>query len=318
MKKLRICEFNLENLFISLAYYSGQNLQLVSEKEWQSFALAQMQVKQKPLAKVFDLAKAILDIDPDVAMLVEVGGEESLDHFNRLFLAERYVLYFVEGNSRRGIDLGFLVKKELGFQVDLRSHRHMPIEILSWNKKIVSRFNRDVAELRLSNQDGLWMILLLVHLKSQLSTEADYKGKDTRLAEATALVKIYQDLRQQFPKVPIVIGGDFNADLRSLELEILKSTDLSDFRDVVEIPEEQRYSLIYFDFGGRAYPLILDHLLVSPHLKDRIVKKESFIYRYKGFYNIPLDRPKSEAERYRMPSDHYPLVLTLKTENGSL
>lgn len=67
--ELKVCEVNLENLFISMEYYQGQALDQMSEQEWKSLALAQLRKKQKPLRKIWGLAKAILDIDPDILML---------------------------------------------------------------------------------------------------------------------------------------------------------------------------------------------------------------------------------------------------------
>jgi endonuclease/exonuclease/phosphatase family metal-dependent hydrolase len=168
-----------------------------------------------------------------------------------------------------------------------------------------------VAELHLGDASGLRLIVLLTHLKSQISTENDYKGKDVRTAEAIALAEIYESHRRAYPGTPIVVGGEFNADIASLELELLARTDLVDFHDVIGTPREERATLVHFDWFGIPRPLVLDYLLVSPHLRDRIVRERSFTYRYKGFHDIAERLPASTFERYRMPSDHYPLVLTL-------
>jgi endonuclease/exonuclease/phosphatase family metal-dependent hydrolase len=171
-----------------------------------------------------------------------------------------------------------------------------------------------VAELRIYDGDELKLILLLTHLKSKISTEQDFKGKDVRMAEAVALVGIYTNLRNQFPHIPIILGGDFNTHLSSLELELLKRTDLIDFHDQLGTPVEERVSLIHFDYAGNPHSQVLDYLLVSPHLIDRIVASDSYTYRYKGFYDIPEELPKTLSDRYKMPSDHYPLVLTVHME----
>lgn len=310
-REIILCEYNLENLFISVEYYSGQDLKTVSESEWKSFALAQLQRKQKPLSKLFGISEAIEKIDPDVLMLTEVGGRDSLENLNRYFLQEKYLVYYVEGNSTRNIDLGFLVKKEFEFQVEARSNRETPVEVRTYQGNYTTRFSRDVAELRILDADEIRLIILLVHLKSMLSTEQDYKGKDVRTAEANALVAIYEKYREEFPHVPIVVGGDFNTELSSLELELLKRTDLTDFHDCLNTPQEERVSLVHFEVDGTPRPHILDYLLLSPHLRDRIVKAKSYTYRYQSFYDIPEPLPNAPQERYRLPSDHYPLVLTL-------
>jgi hypothetical protein len=64
-----------------------------------------------------------------------------------------------------------------------------------------------------------------------------------------------------------------------------------------------------------ARPQTLDYLLISPELKDRIVESKSFTYRYKSFHGIPDLPPGSYRQRSLLPSDHYPLVLTLRMKS---
>jgi predicted extracellular nuclease len=312
--KLRICEFNVENLFVSMAYYAGEDLGAIREEGWRSLALAQLRERQKPLFKLWGLSKAILDIDADILMLVEVGGQESLENFNRYFLGGRYNPIFVEGNSRRGIDLGFLVRKSLPLQVEGLSNRETPVVVQTLQGRYETRFSRDVAELRLSDEQGLRLICLLVHLKSKLTQDRDIQGKDVRTAEAIALVELYRQRRLAYPETPILVGGDLNADLSSLELELVRRTDLTDFHDLLETPEDDRNSYVFFDYAGQAIPETIDYLLLSPHLKDRVVPEESRTYRYKGYYDIEDPSPRAQQERFKMPSDHYPLVVTLRID----
>jgi endonuclease/exonuclease/phosphatase family metal-dependent hydrolase len=196
--------------------------------------------------------------------------------------------------------------------IETRSNRDTPVEVRAYNGKYLTRFSRDVAELRLIQDGKLELMFLLVHLKSMLSTDHDHMGKDQRTAEANALVSIYENYRAQMPEVPIVVGGDFNTQLSSIELELLSRTDLTDFHDCLQTPQEERVSLIHFEVNGTPKPNILDYLLISPHLRDRIVKEKSYTFRYKSFYDIPEPLPDVPRQRYRLPSDHYPLVLTIR------
>ena len=234
---------------------------------------------------------------------------------NEHFLGGVFDCHFVAGNSSRSIDLGFLVRKGLPLQVESRSNRETPIDVRTLKGNYLSKFSRDVAELRLLEGSKTRLILLLTHLKSMISTEEDFKGKDVRTAEAAALVGIYEALRAGNPEVPVIVGGDFNTSLESLELELLRRTDLADFHDVLGVPLEERVSLFHFDFLGRPHPLTLDYLLISPHLRQRIHSSESGTYRYKGFHGIADLRPMAPRERYKMPSDHYPLVVTIDLPN---
>jgi predicted extracellular nuclease len=311
-RELILCEFNVENLFVYMDYYAGQDLTALNEQQWRDLAVVQLQKRQKPLVKLWGLAKAIVDIDPDILMLVEVGGRESLENFNRHFLHDQFTVYFVDGNSKRNIDLGFLVKKTIPFRVEAISNKDTAIEVNTYQGRYQARFSRDVAELRLYDDGELKLIVLLTHLKSKISSDQDFQGKDTRTAEASALAGLYQKLRSEMPTVPVVVGGDFNANLASLELELLRRTDLVDFHDHRQTPIEDRYSLVHFDYVDNPHPEVLDYLLVSPDLCARIVSARSSTYRYKGFYDIPEPLPRNRRERFQMPSDHYPLVLTIR------
>lgn len=310
-RTLTLCEYNVENLFIGMEFYRGQSLEAMSEHEWRELALSQLRRKQKPLHKVQGVARALLDIDPDIVMLTEVGGADSLENFNRHFLGERFKAYFIEGNSRRGIDLAFLVRKGLGLDVRASSNRDTPIALAGAEGVYHSKFSRDVAELRLSENGTTVLIALLVHLKSKISTEHDLRGKDVRTAEAIALARLYEAKREQHPDVPIVLAGDFNSDISSLEFELLRRTDLRDFHELAGTPQDERTSLVYFDYVGNPNAQVLDYILVSSHLKERVVREKSYTYRYKGFYDIAEPLPRSLKERNQMPSDHYPLVLTI-------
>ncbi len=310
---LKICELNTENLFISLEHYEGGGFENLSESQWRKLALPQLRRKQKPINKIWGLVDAIEDIKPDILMLIEVGGKESLDHFNHYFLKNAYTAYFIETNSNRSIDLAFLIKKDLRWSAQAMSNRETPVKIDSYkNVDPTIRFSRDVAELHLFEGSELKLILLLTHLKSKISTDKDFQGRDMRRAEAAALSSLYLKLCQRYPEVPVVVGGDFNSDLKSPELELLAKTDLTDFHDLLGSPLEARFSQMHFDYKGVPQPQVLDYLLISPHLKKRVVTEKSLTYRYKSFYNTPHPLPTTVSQRYHMPSDHFPLVLTIE------
>lgn len=311
--QLKLCELNAENLFISMEHYEGESLDSLSESQWRKLSLPQLRRKQKPINKIWGLVDAIEDINPDILMLTEVGGKESLDHFNNYFLKNAYTAYFVETNSNRAIDLAFLVKKNLPFEATTLSHRDTPLTIDSYQHSGPAvRFSRDVVEMRLSQNSNLQLILLLTHLKSKISTDKDFQGRDLRRAEANALAALYSQLRQKYSSVPVVVGGDFNASLTSYELEELAKTDLTDFHDILNSTADERISQIHFNYQGQPQPQVLDYLLVSPELKNKVIKDHSYTYRYKSFHNTPHPLPTNVSQRYHMPSDHFPLVLTLE------
>src|SRR5690606_32967811 len=127
----------------------------VTEAEWKRFSTST--TANKPLKKVWDVAAAIKDIDADIYMLNEVGGQESLENFNRHFLDDRYTVMLKEGNSHRGIDVGYLVRRGLEneFKFVHLTHKDRPLQFLYPHETQTAGggkshyFSRDVSELRL-------------------------------------------------------------------------------------------------------------------------------------------------------------------------
>lgn len=301
--ELRLCVLNTENLFISLEHYAGEDLEQIPEKKWRSFALPQLRKKQKPLSKLWALSAAIQDINPDILMLIEVGGKESLENFLHFFLKDNYQPYFVETNSNRSIDLAFLIKKTVNMRAQTYSNRDF------------YKFSRDAAELHLYEEESLQLILFLTHLKSKISTDRDFEGRDIRRSEAEALVTLYKNTTQKYPDVPIIICGDLNSELASPELEELRLSGLTDFHDILGTEIEKRTSFVHFDYFGKAHLQTLDYILLSPHLLEKIIPQHSYTYRYKSFYDITYPLPKNPSQRHAMASDHFPLVVTLQWNN---
>ena len=338
--KLRLVEFNVENLFLYLDYFEGQDLSLLSEKEWQK--LSTSVVGNKPLEHIRSLARAILDIDPDILMLCEVGGVESLANFSRLFLNDAYAVHLVEGNSDRGIDLGYLVRKSLPFKFDLFSHKHRAIDFL-YPHEVLSketgyenlrsarlsshRFSRDVLELRIyedhheDDSDEPVLIILLVHLKSQLDrTRIDPGGRDRRRAELEKLVTIYGELDQEFGgRVPILLTGDFNGlaakqPKTDVEFEGLYSrSPLQDVLEVAGVPADERFTHMQLSANRNRVGMNkqLDYIFIPPALFERVNFAETWVYRYKDHLGLTMLMPRNLNEKKLLASDHYPVILTL-------
>ncbi len=330
---MRVVEFNVENLFVLMDQYSGQNLTTLSESQWQKLSISV--TANKPLDQVRGVARAILELQPDVLMLCEVGGLQSLINFNRYFLGEAYSPFLLEGNSERGIDLGYLVKKSLPLKYDLISHKHRPIDFLYphekqtkltgyedavVNKVTSHRFSRDVLELRVfdGNDQIPALIFLMVHLKSPLDRDRiDPMGRDRRKAELEKLVKIYLEIENEFSKtVPIVLGGDFNGiaqrDRPDPEFtSLFQETDLTDVLELAGLPVEERFTHMQIHQNRTALSRQIDYLFVSAALRNRVISKESFIFRFRDEFDMPMLIPRNMNEKRLLPSDHYPVVTTL-------
>ena len=158
----KIVQLNAENLFLYLDDMAERDWRKLSEKEWQR--LSHATVANKSLVKTLWLADSLLYIDADIVCLNEVGGIESLNNFNHFFLQGKYTAHLIEGNSDRGIDVGYLVRKGLPLHAELRSHKDRPIQfnyphelqtnLFEQNEKVLRShyFSRDCSKLLLYRQ----------------------------------------------------------------------------------------------------------------------------------------------------------------------
>ncbi len=306
-------------------HYKEQELEKMSEVKWQ--LLSGSIYLNKQLEKTYALAKTILDYGPDILMLSEVGGAESLENFNKHFLNEQYDIHLVEGNSDRGIDLGYLTKKTLPFSFFLKSHKKRPLMFLhkhelknkTLNKKNSHRFSRDVLELRVFEKDHkkIKIIFLLVHLKSKLdSRKLDYEGRDRRKAELKCLIEIFNELKNEFPETPIAITGDFNGQAGRLQTEeeflpIYQTTELEDFCELLNFKVAERTTLVYFNKQHQAFPMQLDYFFIEKRFKQNLNKKLCRIGPILSYDGTPYDLPQNLKEKLTMPSDHIPLFVAL-------
>lgn len=331
--RLRLVEFNVENLFLYLDHFRGQDLSSLTEKDWQK--LSTSIVGNKPLEHVRAIARTILDLDPDILMFCEVGGVESLANFSRLFLHDSYAVHLIEGNSDRGIDLGYLVKKSLPFKYDLNSHKHRaidflyPHEVLSKEtgygelaRRSSHKFSRDVLELRVHEEgrDLPVLVVLLVHLKSQLDrSRIDPGGRDRRRAELEKLVSIYLELDTEFGgAVPIILTGDFNGSASQpkpdQEFEGLYARSaLRDVLEVAGVGADERFTHMQLSASRNrvGHNKQLDYIFIPPSLFGRVDPQETWVYRFKDHLGTTMLMPRNLNEKKLLASDHYPVVVTL-------
>jgi len=318
-KDLRFFLINAENLFIPP--YSEEFISRSGFSERYS----------KDNNKSSDLAKAILEMDPQFILLSEVGGLDSLDNFNERFLENKYISSLIEGNSDRGIDIGFLIKKDLPFRYEHLTHRNRPLKfnypyelnIYKKDKLPTHYLSRDIAELRVfkkgADDDATPLFIVLhVHLKSQLDQDnKDTKGRLRRAAELELLIHTYQVLNTRFKgKVPIFLTGDFNGSAQKNNCDeefksLYKKTKLQDILEIMDVPESERTTLIHFSSPHEPNYLQFDYIFMPENLKSFIDHSHSGIYRYKDKNGMPMALPTANYMKNSLPSDHYPILLTL-------
>ncbi|AGH95157.1 endonuclease/exonuclease/phosphatase family protein [Pseudobdellovibrio exovorus] len=326
--RLKLGLFNAENLFLLFDHEIPPHYQKMNEAQWQK--LSSSVYENKSLDKCLQIAQLIKEQSPDIMMLCEVGGLESLQNFNKLFLEQLYQPVLIEGNSDRNIDVGFLIKKQSPFFFDINSNRHYPLELVyphesqslqsGYSSAVSHLFSRDCVELRLftNDRENPYLLILLTHLKSRLDPEKiDPGGTEKRGAELKAVVNIYKNIRQQWPEVPVILAGDMNGYAGEPnpdpEFSLLyNETDLKDVLEVSQINSERRFTFYQIKSGGRSEGKQIDYCFLSPELHSCVRHAETAVYQYKDEFGFDIDRPKTMEEKLRLPSDHYPIFFTLE------
>lgn len=311
---MKICTFNVLNLFLNMDKYSGEDISTITEKEWSSISPSFGTIpRNKSLYELTGLATAINDIDADVFILPEVGGKNSLVNFNKYFLSDKYKCIVMEENSNRGIYVGYLVKKE--FRYETRSYSNRKITIEGEER----RMSRNLTLVSLYKDDVELCHVLGVHLKSQMNFDnpKDVDYMDVREAELKKVVDIYEELSTEF-STPVFIGGDFNYDLMDKnrqESKSLEGCDLVDIHQLKESCARDRITFVYFQsMNDVVVKQQLDFLLFSEKFKDRIEQAESGTYYFKNEYGDSFGIPDNRFEKQLMPSDHFPIFLKLKLD----
>ncbi len=301
--------YNMENFFLHM----GDNA-----KEPLADFLKRVNAEIKTESEMVAMAKAISDENPDLIVVEEVENKETIQAFSDKYLASAYQAYLELGNDERGINVGFLVKKDLPLQITLETHKEATWKDPS-DGQVTRLFSRDAPALMIRRQGETGaavpaLILIGNHAKSQRDRGGDPKSNIMRKAQMIEIAKIVGDYQKFYGQnVPIIVGGDFNNDVRMApEIEPIREIMMDPF-DVKGIRGLPRMTHTFHPRGGRSSFHQLDALFVTPGLTDNVVAIET--YRYKDADGNALPLPQTFNERARNPSDHYPLVLTLSTED---
>lgn len=297
---------NAQDLFLFMDLYNGEEVLNLTEPEWQKMGISLK--GNKSLEKCKELAKCITDNEADIVMVCEVGGPESLEHFAKHILKGEYVSYSLPSNSDRGIDLGYLVKRNLPFKFNLKSHKDRLLR-----SKIYHYFSRDVLELAIGDDDEVKMVLLLTHLKSKLDMKKeDYEGRSRRQVEMRGVLDLFLELKDKY-QCPIFIGGDFNGNATEVDTEqefeqIYHLTDLKDICSWEQIPIQERVSYFHFNRSGNRISQQLDYLFVPAQWSSLLVPGSVTFPHYKNLSGMPLPLPDGHEKKAILPSDHLPLL----------
>lgn len=309
--KIKIMVLNAQDLFLFMDKHNHDLVPVteLTEIKWQLMSSSLFSNKSKEKCQI--LSKCILESEADIVMMTEVGGTDSLINFAKYLLHDQYQALCLPSNSDRGIDLGYLVKKDLKLETVVTSH--IDYKLPEPSKK----FSRDVLRLDLHQNGSPVLILLLAHIKSKLDLrKTDFEGRTRRSQEVKGLIEIYNNLKTKYPSIPILIGGDMNGHAGEKDTEeefkqIYSQTDLKDIAYLSNINEEDRFSYVYFNRGGNRFEQQIDYLFISEGFKDCLIPEECYFPRYKNLDGAPLPIPKRIEQKNILPSDHYPFLATL-------
>ena len=273
---LKIASFNAENFSLLLdRSYTRDELEELDEGAYRAMNTSIFNPnKERP--KIAEIGRLILEGDYDLVGLCEIGGKESLEAFNRMYLGYRYDVYLHEENSKRGIFVGALVKRGR----------------FSWVRgaNMPGSFARNLLKLSLGLDQG-GLEVFVVHLKSQFGQD---RGIEHRMKEVALLCSLVGHQK-------CIVMGDFNGILIRGEAQFEYGPFLAlPFRDVLEtvgVPADLRRT--HYHFGPEPHFTQLDYIFCTHDiavLEAGVVEGE-----------IPLNR----AQRNYLPSDHLMIQATV-------
>ncbi len=257
--------------------------------------------------EIAEIRRIISEQDPDIAVLAEVDNLEALQVLATKELSD-YRPLLVPGNDIV-IDIGFLVKKDLPWDITLVSHKKL--RRIDPNGHAGPMFARDLPVLEFRRQptdpDPLFVVIGN-HAKSKRSTPGDDQSISWRTDHYKAAAIIVEEYLRR--GIRVMMGGDMNADLyRDAELDpVLKL--LVPSLGLAGVPREEQVTHTYHPDGrNKVERSTMDEWLLSKGL--RVVR--GWVVRYKGADGKTLPLPDSYEARERQPSDHFPVYTVVST-----
>lgn len=282
--ELHIATFNAENfsLLLDRDDYTREDLDALPLDDYRAMNTS-IYNPNKDRRKIARIARIIQKEDFDIVGLCEIGGMETLEAFNRIYLDGEYIPLLHEENSKRGIFVGALVKKGI--------FEHVAA------KNMGNDFSRNLLRLRVRTRAD-YLDIFVVHLKSQ---RGDDFGIDERAQEIGRLASLVGKKRT-------IVMGDFNGiairTQNQFEFEPLLELPLTDVLAAVGIPPGQRHTHYYF--GNGTHFSQLDYMFCTHdiHIMDASVIEEAV--------------PRNREERYNLPSDHLFLRARIEIESEDI
>lgn len=329
MKKLTICTFNVENLFLRYNFFSlppgitskkAPKADVVKGIGYLPPAYAKNYSLFKEDARVLTAQALTRDhtVYPDICCLQEVESMQALRTFNETQLEKHYpYIIVIDSHDPRLIDIGLLSMHPIS-----RIVSHMDEK----DDRGYYLFSRDCLEVTF-DINGKPLSLFVNHLKSKYGRSQKDKdnGNKRRKAQAERVAGI---LKERFPGSAynselFAVLGDFNDSPNSTYVApLVKDAGLE---NVIErLDETERWTHWW---SGKNLVSQLDYILLSPELSKRSLEKPEIerrgisAKRKKSHFALPGDKKGQEIdftfERFEEvtdevdASDHCPVFLEM-------
>lgn len=259
------------------------------------------------------LAMRIKKQDPDIIVGVEVKDLATAQEYAKNYLDDKYQAILIEGNDERGIDVCYFLKRTLALDLEVKSFKKYSSDPTQQSPTFSRDFPvlllRDVGAPKNSTPN---LAIFATHYKSRRGNTEDLdESLNKRTKQVKASLKIIEELKKQYPKLPIFVGGDFNNDIRSAPE--FRPFFVGGFRDAMDfvqeiVPIDQRYTQYFFRFvskdsNGKQLKLEqLDAALINSALSDFILA--AGIQRDVDTLGKPVSLPQTPDAVNERGSDH--------------
>lgn len=266
-------------------------LRIVSYNTYNFFPLGKPQVKSPESRQM--VVTLLASLKPDIAVLIEVGGQEALDELRALLAAAGapYPYATVVNGEDQERQIAVIA------QVTPVEVRHDTESVYNLGGR-ATRVQRGFAHLVFAWANGYRLHLVGAHLKSKMF---DPRGQtDMRRYEARLLRYLVDGVLRTDPAANILVCGDFNDTPDSSPLNTLCNRRAG--------REKQLYDLRPLDRGGLAWTHLLDEA-------DTYSRIDYALGSYGLLPEVLLDKTVIPAIADALiASDHRPLVVTLRPE----
>jgi endonuclease/exonuclease/phosphatase family metal-dependent hydrolase len=230
-------------------------------------------------------------VNPDILVCVEVENRPTLERFNEQVLGTMFNREFphvmvIDGNDRRGIDVGILSRYPLA---GMRSH----VDDRLVNKQLI--FSRDCPEYVVSLPSGKSLVLCPNHFKSKRGGD-DVQAQAKRLAQGTRAAEIVRKAEQEISPY-VLLTGDLNDIPSSPAVQPLFANGWKDIQTHPHWPTDRPGT---FDTGTAANKI--DYIIMSKKMQDCLV--DVGIER-RGTYHPTLWPVFDSVDKKTEASDHH-------------